>query len=100
MNKLMFIVPIICILIILTFDVLLIVINQQNIHRWWKTTTDSAYGVVREVTVVTYNGNELWHYVGKVDIHQNGNETIIDDEQGLRHSFINVSIVSHEVEVD
>ena len=100
MNKLMFIVPIMCILMILAFGILLIVINQQNIHRWWKTTTDSAYGVVREVTVVTYNGNELWHYVGKVDMHQSGNEIIIDDEQGLRHSFINVSIVSHEVEVD
>lgn len=56
--------------------------------------------MVREVTVVTYNGNELWHYVGKVDMHQRGNEIIIDDEQGLRHSFINVSIVVHEVEVD
>lgn len=100
MNKLRLIVPIMCILMILAFGILLIVINQQNIHRWWKTTTDSTYGVVREVTVVTYNGNELWHYVGKVDMHQSGNEIIIDDEQGLRHSFINVSIVAHEVEVD
>lgn len=41
-------------------------------------------GLMREITITSEDGRQIFHYKGKCDIETNNNYILFEDEQGLR----------------
>ena len=46
--------------------------------------SELSNGLMREITITSEEGREIFHYIGKCDIETNGNYILFEDEKGMR----------------
>ena len=46
--------------------------------------SELSNGLMREITITSEEGREIFHYTGKCDIETNGNYILFEDEKGMR----------------
>lgn len=46
--------------------------------------SELSNGLMREITITSEEGREIFHYIGKCDIETNGNYILFEDDKGMR----------------